>query len=77
MTSGALLFFSSFGSLFSSGNGSGSSGGDPLGPYVNMKYTDGEGGEGEVGPALSAMRARSVADRRAARASGSRVAPSI
>ena len=46
----------SFGNLFSATERIG----DPLVPYVNMKYTGSE----EVGPALSTMRARSSAERK-------------
>merc|ERR1719412_1667913 len=45
-----------FGNLFSATERIG----DPLVPYVNMKYT----GSKEVGPALSTMRARSSAERK-------------
>ena len=51
-----LFFFVSFGNLFSATERIG----DPLVPYVNMKYTGSE----EVGPALSTMRARSSAERK-------------
>ena len=51
-----LFFSSSFGNLFSATERIG----DPLVPYVNMKYTGSE----EVGPALSTMRARSSAERK-------------
>ena len=47
----------SFGNLFSATERIG----DPLVPYVNMKYT---GSDEEVGPALSTMRARSSAERK-------------
>ena len=64
--------FFSFGNLFSGTEtrSGGSNSPDALGPYVNMKYdspTGGPGGsgEGEVGPALSAMRAKSSAERKA------------
>ena len=63
----------SFGNLFS-GNERSSGGNSPdaLGPYVNMKYdspsgAQGGSGEGEVGPALSTMRAKSSAERKAAK----------
>ncbi len=57
----------SFGSLFSGGNTGGHE--DPLAPYaVNMKYEGGgSGGDGEVGPALSAMRSKSSSNRRSTR----------
>eukprot|EP00095_Tigriopus_kingsejongensis_P005190 maker-scaffold321_size207582-snap-gene-1.30 protein:Tk05190 transcript:maker-scaffold321_size207582-snap-gene-1.30-mRNA-1 annotation:"c-jun-amino-terminal kinase-interacting protein 3" len=51
-----------FGSLFSGNERTG----DPMGPYVNMKYGGQSGGDDEPsGSALSAMRAKSNAERRA------------
>ena len=52
-----FLCYFSFGNLFSATERIG----DPLVPYVNMKYT---GSDEEVGPALSTMRARSSAERK-------------
>ena len=52
---------SSFGSLFSGSERMG----DPMGPYVNLKYTGSSPDAAEsVTPALSTMRARSSAERK-------------
>jgi len=59
-----ILFFftdSSFGSLFSGAERMG----DPMGPYVNLKYSGSSPDAAEsVTPALSTMRARSSAERK-------------